>query len=259
MSGASDAVLLLHGQPGAGEDWDRVRAAIGSRARTIAIDRPGWDGSPATGLEGNAEAALAALDAQGVERATVAGHSFGGAVAAWLAALHPERVSSLVLVAPAANTASLNRLDYWLATPLAGYLASVTTLAGLGAALSASPLRRWLAGQLALDDRYLRAMSRRVLAPAAWRAYAAEQQVLVHELPELERALDAITAPTTIVAGSDDHVVPVEAERRLATQIPGAELVLLEHTGHLLLHQQAERLAELILGRAAESGSAADG
>ncbi len=145
--------------------------------------------------------------------------------------------------------ASLYRLDYWLATPLAGYLASVTTLAGVGAALRASPLRRWVAGQLALDDRYLRAVSRRMLAPPAWRAYAAEQQVLVRDLPELERALPTITAPTTIVAGSDDHVVPVEAERKLATQIPEAELVLLERTGHLLLQQQAERLAELIVPR----------
>jgi pimeloyl-ACP methyl ester carboxylesterase len=247
MPGAPDTVLLLHGQPGAADDWDRVRVAIGARAEAIAIDRPGWNGTAATSLEGNAKAALAALDERGVERATVAGHSFGGAVAAWLAAHHPERVSSLVLVAPAANTASLYRIDYWLATPLAGYLASVTTLAGLGAALSASPLRRWLAGQLALDDRYLRSVSRRVLAPHAWRAYAAEQQVLVRELPALERALGSITAPTTIVAGSDDHVVPVEAERKLATQIPGAELVLLEHAGHLLLKQQSERLAELIV------------
>jgi pimeloyl-ACP methyl ester carboxylesterase len=246
-----EPVLLLHGQPGAAEDWERVRVAIGTRARTIAIDRPGWDGhSPPANLAGNAAAALAALDDHGVERATVAGHSFGGAVAAWLAAFHPERVGSLVLVAPAANTASMYRLDDWLATPLAGYLASVATLGGVGAALKASPLRRWLAGQLALDDRYLRAVSRRMLAPPAWRAYAAEQQVLVRDLPTLERALGSIAAPTTIIAGSDDHVVPVEAERRLAAQIPQAELVLLEHTGHLLLQQQAERLAELILGRA---------
>jgi pimeloyl-ACP methyl ester carboxylesterase len=161
----------------------------------------------------------------------------------------------LILVAPAANTASLYRLDYWLATPLAGYLASVATLGGVGAALRAPPLRQWLAGQLALDDRYLRAISRRMLAPPAWRAYAAEQQVLVRDLPTLEGALGSIAAPTTIIAGSDDHVVPVEAERKLAAQIPRAELVLLEHTGHLLLQQQAERLAELILGRASGAAS----
>jgi pimeloyl-ACP methyl ester carboxylesterase len=247
MGPAPDPILLLHGQPGAAEDWERVRAAIGARARTIAIDRPGWDGRSAPAdLEGNAEAALEALDAHGADRARVVGHSFGGAVAAWLAAFHPERVASLVLVAPAANVASLYRLDYWLATPLAGYLASVATLAGLGAALSASPLRRWVAGQLALDDRYLRAVSRRMLARPAWRAYAAEQQVLVHDLPSLERRLGSISAPTTIVAGSEDHVVPIEAERKLAAQIPNAELVMLEQTGHLVLQQQAERLAELI-------------
>jgi pimeloyl-ACP methyl ester carboxylesterase len=245
---APDPVLLLHGQPGAAEDWERVRAAIGDRASTIAFDRPGWDGRSAPAdLDGNAGAALAALDRLPASRATVVGHSFGGAVAAWLAAFHPERVARLVLVAPAANVASLDRLDHGLATPLAGYLASVATLAGVGAALRAGPVRRRIAGQLALDDRYLRAVSRRMLAPAAWRAYAAEQQVLVRELPSLERALGSIRAPTTIIAGSDDHIVPVEAERKLAAQIPGAELVLLEHTGHLLLQQQAERLAELIV------------
>jgi pimeloyl-ACP methyl ester carboxylesterase len=248
MPEAPDPVLLLHGQPGAAEDWERVQAAIGDRARTIVIDRPGWDARSAPAdLEGNAGAALAALDGFGASRATVAGHSFGGAVAAWLAAFHPERVARLVLVAPAANLASLYRLDYWLATPLAGYLASVATLAGLGAALRPARVRRRIAGQLALDDRYLRAVSRRMLAPGAWRAYAAEQQVLVRDLPTLERALGSIGAPTTIIAGSDDHIVPVEAERTLATQIPHATLVLLEHTGHLLLQQQAERLAELIV------------
>jgi pimeloyl-ACP methyl ester carboxylesterase len=250
MPAAPDPILLLHGQPGAAEDWERVRVAIGNRARTIAIDRPGWDGDSAPAdLAGNASAALAALDAHGVRRARVVGHSFGGAVAAWLAAFHAERVASLVLVAPAANVASLYRLDYWLATPLAGYLASVATLGGLGAALSASPLRRWLAGRLALDDRYLLAASRRLLAPTAWRAYAAEQQALVQDLPALEQALGSISAPTTIVAGSDDHVVPIEAEHKLAGQIPDAELIMLEHAGHMLLQQQAERLAELIVRR----------
>jgi len=247
VGGPQIPILLLHGQPGAAEDWERVRGAIGARAETIAIDRPGWDGRSAPAdLAGNAEAALAALDDRGAPRARVVGHSFGGAVAAWLAAFHPERVASLVLVAPAANLASLYRLDYWLATPLAGYLASVATLGGFGAALRASPLRRWLAGQLALDDRYLRAVSRRMLARPAWRAYAAEQQVLVRDLPSLERRLGSIKAPTTIVVGSDDHVVPIEAERKLATQIPGAKLITLERTGHLVIQQQADRLAELI-------------
>src|SRR5581483_4457605 len=109
---------LLHGQPGTADDWDGVRTAIAGRARTIAIDRPGWnrhggalDHGRAFDLAGNARAALSALDAAGVSRATIVGHSLGGAVAAWLAAEHPERVGALVLAAPSANRSSLNRLD----------------------------------------------------------------------------------------------------------------------------------------------------
>jgi pimeloyl-ACP methyl ester carboxylesterase len=248
VPGAPDPVLLLHGQPGGADDWERVRAAIGARARTIAIDRPGWDGrNPPADLAGNAAAALAALDAASAGRATVAGHSFGGAVAAWLAAAAPERVGALVLIAPAANLASLYRLDYWLAGPVLGYLASVAPLAGLGAALSSGPLRRRIAGQLALDDRYLRAAARRLLGRTVWRAYATEQRVLVRDLPVLEGRLGSISAPTTIVAGDGDHIVPVAAARQLATQIPRARLVLLERAGHLLLQQHAEELAELIV------------
>src|SRR5947209_14666259 len=99
-----DPILLLHGQPGSAEDWDRVRAHIGERAPTIAIDRPGWDGDrgPAD-LAGNARAAIAAIDAAGARRAVVVGHSFGGAVAAWVAATTPDRVRALVLAAPSAN------------------------------------------------------------------------------------------------------------------------------------------------------------
>ena len=109
---AAPAVLLLHGQPGSAADWRAVIARLDGAVRPIAIDRPGWDRTtPPRDLAGNAQAALAALDGHGVQRALVAGHSLGAAVAAWLAARHPERVSALVLAAPAANVASLYRID----------------------------------------------------------------------------------------------------------------------------------------------------
>jgi pimeloyl-ACP methyl ester carboxylesterase len=74
----------------------------------IAFARPGWDARSAAGdIAGNAAAARSVLDAHGVARATVVGHSFSGAVACWLAAQFPERVHALVLAAPAANVASL--------------------------------------------------------------------------------------------------------------------------------------------------------
>jgi pimeloyl-ACP methyl ester carboxylesterase len=250
--GSRDAILLLHGQPGRASDWDRLIAEIGGAAPTVAIDRPGWDGQtgPAD-LEGNGLAALAALDRAGIQRGVAVGHSFGGAVAAWLAAHHPERVSSMVLAAPAANVASLVPLDYLLALPLVGDLLSVGVLAGAGAALAAAPLRGRVAGALALDGRYLRSTSRTLLDPGAWRAFVAEQRTLVRQLPLLEQHLGSITAPTTIVIGASDRIVPVASARKLAEQIPGATLRVLEGANHLLPHHRPGALARLALVAAA--------
>jgi pimeloyl-ACP methyl ester carboxylesterase len=242
-----DPVLLLHGQPGAAADWEPLRGALGDRVRTIAIDRPGWDHRTAvTDLAGNAAAACAALDRAELTRATVVGHSLGAAVAAWLAASSPDRVGRLVLVAPAANLESLSAVDYLLAAPLVGWLAGVGAMAGGGLVLGARPLRSWVAEATALDDRYLRSAGRMLLAPAAWRSFVREQRFLVRDLPALARRLGAIDTPTTIVAGTGDHVVPIGAARRLARQIPGAELVVVEHAGHLLHVQHAARLAEIV-------------
>jgi pimeloyl-ACP methyl ester carboxylesterase len=240
-------VLLLHGQPGSAADWRRVIARLHGAVRTIAIDRPGWDGSPPRDLAGNAQAALAALDAHGVDRALVAGHSLGAAIAAWLAARHPERVSALVLAAPAANVASLYRVDRWLAAPMAGELAGAAALGGVGLALSVAPVRRRIAAVAALDDAYLRGARSAVLRRSAWRAYVSEQRTLVRDLPTLEAWLPRITAPTTILAGAGDRVVPARASLQLSRQIDGARLTVSERAGHLIPQRDPALVAEAIL------------
>ena len=244
---APPTVLLLHGQPGGATDWNRVIAGIDGRADMLAVDRPGWDGATRPrDLAGNARAAQAALDAHGAERAVVVGHSLGGAVAAWLAATRPDRVAALVLAAPAANLAALYALDRWLAAPVAGDLAAAAILGGLGLALAAAPMRRRIAEAAGLDEPYLRLAGGAARRPSAWRAYAAEQRALVRDLPELERHLDAISAPTTIIAGHGDRVVPERAARRLSQQIPGARLQL-SATGHLVPQRNPELVVAAIL------------
>jgi pimeloyl-ACP methyl ester carboxylesterase len=240
-------ILLLHGQPGAARDWDRVVAALGADARTIATDRPGWDGRrDAGGLAANAQDGVRALDAREIDRAAIVGHSFGGAVAAWIGATYPERVQSLVLVAPSANAASLYALDRWLATPVAGYAAGATILGGVGLALGVGRMRTLASQVSGLESAYLRKTGALLREPSSWRSFFVEQQTLVKDLPELEARLDRIVAPTTIVVGSSDHVVPASSARSLAGQIRGSELVMMESAGHLLPMQQAPLLAEII-------------
>ncbi len=240
--------LLLHGQPGGAADWDGVVAALAGRADAIAIDRPGWDGrTPAQGLAGNAQAALDALEAHGVERAVVVGHSLGAAIAAWLAVHHRERVSALVLVAPAANLAALSRMDRWLAAPVLAELSGAAAMAGLGLALSVDLLRGRLAAAAGLPDGYLRRARTTLLAPAAWRAYAIEQRALVHGVAALEPGLETIAVPTRILVGDRDRIVSPTASRRLARQIPAARLVVAPGAGHLLPQRAPGFVADEIL------------
>jgi pimeloyl-ACP methyl ester carboxylesterase len=240
------AVLLLHGQPGSARDWDRVLDVLGREADVLAVDRPGWDGrSDATDLEGNANAAIEVLDAHGISRAVVVGHSFGGAVAAWLAVHHPERVTALILAAPSANGRAMYALDRLLASKLAG----AAVVAGAGAALSLSPLRRVIAAHAGLDEPYLRGLARLLTRPSSWNAFVIEQRALLDGIPRLEPQLERISTPTVIVAGAADRIVPTAAAELLAQQIPGAELVLLRRAGHLLPHRHADKLAEIITAR----------
>ncbi|HUE25405.1 MAG TPA: alpha/beta hydrolase [Solirubrobacteraceae bacterium] len=248
MPDPTDPILLLHGQPGNARDWAAVREAIGTRAVTIAFDRPGWDGRSApTDLAGNAQAALAVLDAWGAARATVVGHSLGGAIAAWMAAEHPDRVRSLVLAAPSANAASLNRVDRLLARPVVGPALGATVLAGLGVALTAPVLRERIGAGLGLGGPYLKVSGHALIDPRAWHAFAVEQRALIDELPSLEQRVQQISAPTTIVVGTADRIVPPVSALLLAARITGAEVVEIEGASHLLPQQHADRLAAIVV------------
>ena len=249
-SGSPGPVLLLHGQPGAARDWDRVTANLANvapRARPIAIDRPGWDGaSPPRDLAGNAEAAIAALDAASIERAVVVGHSFGGAVACQVAVDHPDRVASLVLVAPAANTASLYPLDRLLAMPVLGDLGSLVVVGAPALALRTRPTRGLIARGLGLSDDHLRAVGYAFGRRTALRAFTVEQRSMIRDLPALEGRLGSIAAPTTVMIGTRDVVVPVDSARRLADTIPDAELIEIPQAGHLLPLRHAGEVADAI-------------
>ena len=188
-------------------------AGLGHR-RCVVFDRPGWDGVRApTDLEGNASAALAELDVHGISRAVVVGHSFGGAVAAWLAARFADRVAGVVLLAPSANIASLYPFDRLLAAPVVGPLLSGALVGGcwVGSERRAGCGARSPATRPTWPPR-----ARRMRSPSAWRAFAVEQRVLFADLPELESSLGRIAAPTRVLAGGADWLVPISSLRTLA-------------------------------------------
>jgi pimeloyl-ACP methyl ester carboxylesterase len=119
-----------------------------------------------------------------------------------------------------------------------------------GLALSLGAMRRRLSSRLHVEEDYLQAAGQRLRSRHAWRSFAAEQRVLVHDLPVLETRLSEIEAPTVIVVGAEDRVLPAGSAQKLAGQIPHARMSVLDRVGHLLPLLAPRRLAEVILAAA---------
>jgi pimeloyl-ACP methyl ester carboxylesterase len=241
------AVLLLHGQPGTAGDWAGVAAELRAGGIEVLVpDRPGYGTStlPAGGFEHNARAMFDSLDRHGVERAVVAGHSWGAGVALAMAQQHAERVQAAVLVCPVTPLGSLGRLDRVLAGSHTGPLLARAGFLAAGAAMALPQLRRRIEPLVPGSD-----TSRWPELQRGWRTFTVEQRALIDELPELQ---PEVQVPCTVVIGARDHVTDPKAGRRFAAQA-GARLVEVPDAGHLLPMQRPAEVARAIAAATSES------
>jgi pimeloyl-ACP methyl ester carboxylesterase len=106
-------VILVHGAGGRAEVWAPQLAGLADVARLIAVDLPGHGGTGGPGcrqVDDYVDWLVGLLDALGVDRTVVAGHSMGGAIAQTLALGHRDRLSGLVLVGTGARLRVLGRI-----------------------------------------------------------------------------------------------------------------------------------------------------
>jgi pimeloyl-ACP methyl ester carboxylesterase len=228
-------VVLLHGQPGNRSDWDDVVAHLRTSLHALAWDRPGYGGneSPAATLEANATWLLDRLDLAGIRNAVLVGHSYGGGVALAAAALAPERVRGLVLIA-SVGPGCMMPWDGVLAAPVAGPMLSMT-------AWSLVPwMVRQYEGRLGPRRRAAAPASWQALAHIrhdhgqVWRSFLTEQRELLRGLDHWIDRLDGSPLPVLILADPMDRVVPVSTARALHDRFPRSRLELVGEGGHHL-------------------------
>jgi class 3 adenylate cyclase/predicted alpha/beta hydrolase len=234
--------------------WQRLMDRLTSFARVIVFDKREQGLSDRTGapptLEDIADDLGAVMDAAGSERAAIVGLSEGGPAAALFAASHPERVRALALVG------TYGRLSWAPDNPagvaaeeLSAFVERLIARWGGPAAVHV-----WF-GPEARNDAALTEWWARLLragtSPGGARALLSLYQQL-----DARAALASISAPTLVVHGSDDLLVPAALARALADAIPGGRYLELPGP-HLVFAADEGRafaaaVQELVTGRHAD-------
>jgi poly(3-hydroxyoctanoate) depolymerase len=242
IRGQGPPLLLIMGMGGNIEMWDPLeRALVDHDIQTIAYDAPGTGESPSRlvprRMSGLARHAAHLLDALALPRVDVLGVSFGGAVAQELALHNPHRVRRLVLAGTTCGLGSVPGNPLALAalvTPLRYYSPQFFRLV--------APL---LYGPgTAGDDRMLRAhLASRHARPPSWCGYVGQLSAAAGwtSLPWLHH----VRAPTLVVSGDRDRVVPPVNARILAARLPNARRQMLDG-GHLFLLENPPAAAAAI-------------
>jgi pimeloyl-ACP methyl ester carboxylesterase len=229
-------VVLLHGA-----GFDHTAWALHSRwfahhgHSVLAPDLPGHGrsaGAPLPTIAGMADWTAALLDAAGVAKARLVGHSMGSLIALETAARHPAKISALGLIGTAAAMSVGPDL---LKAAEANDRAAVDMVSIWGLGYQAE-----LGGSL---------------APGLW-MHSGAQRVLEQSRPGVlfndlsacnayQNALAAaaeITVPTTLILGERDMMTPAKAGKALAAALPNSRTVVLRGAGHMMMVERPDEL-----------------
>ncbi|VTU33210.1 Tropinesterase [Variovorax sp. SRS16] len=232
--GHGPALVLMHGAEASRQMFAALVPHLAKHFTVIAYDQR--DCGETQGPERPAMLVDLANDAQqfikalGLKRAHVFGSSYGGRVAQALALLHPRSVDRLVL----ASTWALPR-------PYAELCPDASRLAELRRGLpeTAEELATWFFPEAFLQQR---PELRRIFATARPESARSIRRTAT-VATTLDKGVADIVAPTLVLAGELDRVVPPTVTLAMAGRIRGADAVLLPATGHVTAMQSPEALA----------------
>jgi pimeloyl-ACP methyl ester carboxylesterase len=237
--GHGPPVLLIHGIGACLEIWDWTFPALRERFTPIAFDYPGFGASDplpwAFSPEGAADVITAFMDAVGLRTAFLVGSSLGGGIATMTAGLAPTRVEGLVLVAPAGFGRGLNPLLRLETAPLLGE--GLAALAGVFPGLA---LREAFADRRRIPPALVDVSRRYGLRRGPFQAYlralrrsATLGGVRAEMVATVRAAARRIIAPTLIVWGDRDRVIPPDQATVAAHSIKGSRLHMMKGVGHV--------------------------
>ena len=238
VTGDGPCMLLLHGLLGTADAWGPATQRLAASSTVYAPDALGIGGSDRVpnldvSLTATAERLIELMDSKGIAQADIVGTSHGGSVALMLASLHPERVRSLVLHAPANPFSDVadplirfyrTALGRWFAGRLPTVPASVQSLA-LGRMYGDA--RRIRSGSL---ERYIASL--RIPGTVSYLLRILDRWEM--DMAALQAALPGVRrVPTLLLWGDRDRAVSLRSGERLLEYFDRASLLVIPGAGHL--------------------------
>lgn len=247
---SAPVLVLVHGSNASLHTWEPWVAALGDSYRIISMDLPGHGLTGLVPGDDYSRAAMAAfvvelMDMLDVERFVIAGNSMGGGVAAQVALTDPARVSALILVDAAGVPVARNEDE----VPLAFRIARMPVVSHimryvLPRSLVEEGVRKVFVDQSKVTEemvsRYFDLSlheGNREATRIRFSGYGARDE------EAFAARLSEIKAPTLIMWGDKDGLIPVSAAHEFKTRIPQAELVIYENVGHVPMEEVPQESA----------------
>jgi len=240
VQGAADApVLVLAPSLGTHPDmWSPQVGLFAEQFRVVRVELRGHFGDPPLGPYTIASIAgdiLALLDAMGVSQFSFCGLSLGGMAGMWLAAHVPSRVERLALCCTSAHM-----------PPALGWLDRAATVRRSGMSVIADAVvGRWFTADFAAQSPEVVEWAREMLLATPPEGYAGCCEAIA--AMDLRPILEAITAPTLVLAGALDPSAPPSHAEVIVGAIAEAQLVVVPSVSHLATAQEPDVCAQLLL------------
>jgi len=254
-AGSGEPLLMIQGMSGTHVSWgEPFLAPLRESFDVIAFDNRGIGlsapiGGPFTIVE-MAEDAAGLMDKLGIESAHVVGISMGGMIAQDLALAHPDRLRSLTLGCTYCGGPGSQLMPQENVEILAAGMMSGDREKAIRASyeVNLSPAFR------ADEGRYAAFHGMATSVPAAKRTIELQAQAIFGH--DTSARLGEISAPTLIVHGTEDGVLPYPNGELIASLMPTARLETLEDVGHMFWWEQPKRSSELVREHALAAGRA---
>lgn len=233
------AIVFLHYYGGSSRTWDKIAEKLSDRYRIVATDHRGWGDSdaPPDGyrIADLADDAQGVIDALGLRRYVLVGHSMGGKVAQLIASRKPSGLQGLVLLAPSPPSPMLLSEEQ-RATLSGAYQSRESVEFVLDNVLTAKPLDGACREQVVEDS-----LKGAPQAKTAWPEIAMRE--------DISAAVKHIDVPTIVISGELDQVDRIETLRaELLPRIPHAAMRILPGIGHLSPLEAPTEVAHIIAG-----------